>query len=51
MELKKVRKFLEKLGFEIIQGEGGHVRFKQADGRRTVVPVHAKEDLGKGLLN
>ena len=29
---------------------GSHVRFKHTEGRRTVVPVHGNEDLGKGLL-
>ena len=47
---KELCKILEKLGFEKIYGKGSHVRFKHPDGRRTVVPVHANEDLGKGLL-
>ena len=47
---KEMRKLLEKLGFEKIYGKGSHVRFKHSDGRRTVVPVHGNEDLGKGLL-
>ena len=47
---KEMCKLLERLGFEKIYGKGSHVRFKHPDGRRTVVPVHANEDLGKGLL-
>lgn len=47
---KKFCKILEKLGFEKIQGKGSHVRFKHPDGRRTVVPIHGNEDIGKGLL-
>ena len=47
---KELCKVLEKLGFEKIFGKGSHVRFKHADGRRTVVPVHGNEDLGPGLL-
>ena len=47
---KKFCKILEKLGFEKIHGKGSHVRFKHVDGRRTVVPVHANENLGRGLL-
>ena len=43
-------KILDKLGFEKIYGKGSHIRFKHPDGRRTVVPVHGSEDLGKGLL-
>ncbi len=47
---KEMCKLLEKLGFEKIYGKGSHVRFKHPNGRRTVVPVHGNEDLGKGLL-
>ena len=47
---KKFCKLLERLGFEKIYGKGSHVRFKHPDGRRTVVPVHGNENLGKGLL-
>ena len=47
---KKLCKILEKLDFEKIYGKGSHIRFKHPDGRRTVVPVHGNEDLGKGLL-
>jgi len=43
-------RILEKLGFEKVYGKGSHVRFKHFDGRRTVVPVHGNENLGRGLL-
>lgn len=47
---KEICKILERIGFEMIQGKGSHVRFKHPDGRRTVIPVHGNEKLGKGLL-
>jgi predicted RNA binding protein YcfA (HicA-like mRNA interferase family) len=47
---RKLCKILEKVGFEKIQGKGSHVRFKHSDGRRTVVPIHGNENIGKGLL-
>jgi len=47
---KELCKILEKIGFEKIQGKGSHVRFKHQDGRRTIVPIHGNEKLGKGLL-
>ena len=47
--LKRLRKKLM-IEFEKIYGKGSHIRFKHLDGRRTVVPVHGNEDLGKGLL-
>jgi len=43
-------KILKKLGFEEINARGSHVRFKHFDGRRTVVPIHSNEDLGRGLI-
>lgn len=47
---KEFCKILEKLGFEKVYGKGSHVRFKHPDGRRTVVPVHGNEKLGKSLI-
>ena len=47
---KKLCKILERLGFEMIHGRGSHFRFKHPDGRRTVVPVHGNEKIGRGLL-
>jgi len=47
---KEFCKILERLGFEKVYGKGSHIRFIHPDGRKTVVPVHGNEDLGKGLL-
>ncbi|MBU3923717.1 MAG: type II toxin-antitoxin system HicA family toxin [Nanoarchaeota archaeon] len=41
---------LEKIGFVKTYGKGSHVRFKHVDGRKTVVPVHGNEELGRGLI-
>ncbi len=48
---KKLCKILEKLGVEKVYGKGSHMRFHHVDGRRTVVPVHAGEEIGVSLLN
>ena len=47
----KVIKALSKLGFKIVRKHGSHVVLKHPDGRLTVVPVHAREEIGTGLLN
>lgn len=47
---RELCKVLEKIGFIKIYGKGSHVRFKHPDGRRTVIPIHSNEKLGKGLL-
>jgi predicted RNA binding protein YcfA (HicA-like mRNA interferase family) len=48
---KKIIKTLAKLGFNIVRKRGSHVVLKHADGRLTVIPVHAGEYIGRGLLN
>jgi predicted RNA binding protein YcfA (HicA-like mRNA interferase family) len=48
---KKIIKVLSKLGFIIVRKQGSHVVLKHADGRLTVVPVHAGEEIGRGLLS
>lgn len=38
-------------GFEAVRRRGSHVVMRHSDGRVTVVPVHAGEILGKGLMS
>jgi len=47
---RKVIKALTKLGFRIVRRRGSHCVLKHEDGRVTVVPVHAGEKIGRGLL-
>lgn len=47
---RKIIKALSDLGFEIARKHGSHVVMKHADGRITVIPVHARENIGVGLL-
>ena len=44
-------KILEKLDFKKSHQVGSHVRYVHSDGRKTVVPVHSNEMLGRGLIN
>lgn len=41
---------LRHAGFEVIRIKGSHHFLRHPDGRATVVPVHAGEDIGTGLL-
>ncbi|MCX6340173.1 MAG: type II toxin-antitoxin system HicA family toxin [Candidatus Aureabacteria bacterium] len=43
-------KTLQRLGFEVIRIKGSHHFLRHPDGRCTVVPVHRKEIIGRGLL-
>jgi predicted RNA binding protein YcfA (HicA-like mRNA interferase family) len=46
---KKLVKILLGLGFIERDAEGSHVFFCHADGRTTVIPIHARE-ISRGLL-
>jgi len=41
---------LAKAGFEVIRIRGSHHYIQHPDGRSTVVPVHAGETIGSGLM-
>ncbi len=47
---KKLLSILKKSGFEVLRVKGSHHFVRHADGRTSVVPVHAGETLGPGLL-
>jgi len=42
---------LKKAGFEVARVKGSHHFLRHDDGRTTVVPVHAGEMLGPGLMS
>lgn len=48
---KEVIKALKAIGFEVARIKGSHHILSHDDGRRTVVPVHSSESIGKGLLS
>lgn len=41
---------LKKAGFEVVRIKGSHHFLQHADGRTTVVALHAGETIGPGLL-
>ena len=41
---------LKQLGFDVLRIKGSHHYLQHPDGRATVVPVHAGEDIGRGLM-
>jgi predicted RNA binding protein YcfA (HicA-like mRNA interferase family) len=43
-------KALSKIGFTVVRIKRSHHRIEHADGRKSTVPVHAKETLGPGIL-
>ena len=47
---REVLAALKKAGFVVIRTKGSHHFLKHADGRATVVPVHAGEQIGIGLF-
>lgn len=47
---RKVARRLQEFGFVPVSQAGSHVKFRHPDGRRTVVPHHSREDIGRGIL-
>ena len=47
---KDVIAALVQVGFEVARVKGSHHFLRHSDGRVTVVPVHAAETIGPGLL-
>ena len=48
---KQVIDALQCSGFVVMRIKGSHHYMRHADGRATVVPVHAGETVGPGLLS
>jgi predicted RNA binding protein YcfA (HicA-like mRNA interferase family) len=42
---------LERGGFSVVRIRGSHHFLRHSDGRTTVVPVHAGETVGPGLMS
>ena len=42
---------LKKAGFLLVRVKGSHHFMQHTDGRSTVVPVHASETIGPGLIS
>jgi len=47
---RKMCRILERLGFEAVRQRGSHIFYRHPDGRTTVIPFHAGEDLGRGMV-
>lgn len=47
---RELIKALGRAGFFVIRVRGSHHFLRHKDGRATVVPVHASESIGPGLL-
>jgi predicted RNA binding protein YcfA (HicA-like mRNA interferase family) len=48
---KRVVAALRNAGFEVLRIKGSHHYLRHADGRSTVVSVHAGETIGPGLMS
>ena len=48
---RQVFRALQRAGFVHLRTKGSHHFLRHADGRATVVPIHAGETLGPGLFN
>jgi len=48
---KELARIVGKFGFVHSHTLGSHAVYIHPDGRKTVIPVHAGEEIGPGLLN
>jgi predicted RNA binding protein YcfA (HicA-like mRNA interferase family) len=48
---REISKILLKCGFVLKRQKGSHMFFEHADGRTTVIPNHAREQIDRGLLH
>lgn len=48
---KEVAEALGRAGFSVIRTRSSHHFLRHPDGRTTVVPVHAGETIGPGLMS
>lgn len=48
---KELGRLVEKAGFIYSHTTGSHMIYNHPDGRKTVIPNHAGEEIGPGLLN
>lgn len=48
---KELVALLKRAGFIVVRTRGSHSFLKHPDGRSTVVPTHAGETIGPGLLS
>ena len=47
---REVIRTLERAGFQVQRQTGSHARLRHTDGRVVTVPIHAGQDIGRGLL-
>jgi len=50
LKSSEIAKALKKTGFRLERQKGSHARFEHEDGRTTTVPIHAGQDIGRGLF-
>lgn len=48
---KQIIDALLRAGFQVVRVKGSHHFMRHEDGRTTVVPVHAGETIGPGLMS
>ncbi|RME07938.1 MAG: type II toxin-antitoxin system HicA family toxin [Anaerolineae bacterium] len=46
----EVWRALQKAGFQVVRQKGSHARLRHPDGRVVTLPIHAGQDVGRGLL-
>lgn len=51
MSCKHIAKALKKLGWYEVNGKGDHIKFKNADGKITIIPYKGSKQLAPGTIS
>ena len=47
---KEAAQLVESHGFIFIAQKGSHAKYRNAEGKTTIIPMHGTEEIGPGLL-
>lgn len=50
VKAREIIAFLRMRGFALVSQAGSHAKFKDAEGRRVIVPIHSRGSLPLGTL-
>ena len=47
---KEASRLVESYGFFFVGQKGSHAKYRNAEGKTTIIPMHGTEEIGPGLL-
>jgi predicted RNA binding protein YcfA (HicA-like mRNA interferase family) len=47
---EEVARLIKTRGFVFVSQKGSHAKYRNAEGKTTIIPMHGAEEIGAGLL-